>query len=172
MPKLVVISDILKDQTFELTEERVTVGRVPDNQVQIEDGAVSSHHAELTRKGEDYAVRDLNSTNGTRVNGQRIIEQRLYHGDTVSFGQLHMQYISSAKKAPQPLPSPKSKMVDLSSSQTDIMKRPTSFRSSSPFVKTNRSKAGMIFRVVFLFLGLVAIALLVFAILKILTKQG
>jgi pSer/pThr/pTyr-binding forkhead associated (FHA) protein len=113
MAKLVVISEEMKDRNFELSDDRVTVGRLQDNIICLDDGAISSHHAELSKKGEDYVVRDLNSTNGTRVNGQRIVETRLYHGDAVAFGHIQLQYFSSSKSAPQPLPSPLKKTVDL-----------------------------------------------------------
>ena len=113
MAKLVVISDEMKDRSFELTEEKVSVGRLSDNQISLDDGSVSSHHAELTRKGEDYVVRDLNSTNGTRVNGQRIVETRLYHGDTVGFAQIQLQYFSTGKKSLQPLPTTQKKTLNL-----------------------------------------------------------
>ncbi len=120
MAKLVVISEEMKDRTFELTDDKITVGRLPDNLLRLENNAVSSHHAELTRKGDDYVVRDLNSTNGTRVNGQRVIEIRLYHGDMIHFGHLQLQYLSSARAAPQPLPMPNRKTVDLSASTSGV----------------------------------------------------
>lgn len=85
MAKLVVISEGMKGRTFELTDDKITVGRLPDNQIRLEDNTVSSHHAKMIRKNDYYVVRDLNSTNGTRVNGQRIVETRLYHGDVIGF---------------------------------------------------------------------------------------
>ncbi len=170
MAKLVIISEEMKDRVFELTDDKVTVGRLPDNHILLDENAISSHHAELTRKGDDYVLRDLNSTNGTRVNGQRIVETRLYHGDTVNFGQLHLQYFSTAKGAPQPLPALSKKPVDLSNSSSDIVRRPTSFKSSSPFSKQRQQKAKRIFSFFFLLLGFVGIVCLAIAIIRMFPK--
>jgi pSer/pThr/pTyr-binding forkhead associated (FHA) protein len=162
MAKLVVISDEMKDRTFELAEEHVTVGRLKDNSICLDDGAISSHHAELTRKGEDYVVRDLNSTNGTRVNGQRVVETRLYHGDGVAFGHLQLQYFSSSKSAPQPLPSPLKKTVDLSSIAPGTTSRPATYGSSSPFTKQQKSdnKSKTVFTITVIILVVLAVVLL------------
>ncbi len=167
MSKLVAINEEMKDRTFELTEERMTVGRLPDNLVHIEDAAISSHHAELTRRGEDYVVRDLNSTNGTRVNGQRIVETRLYHGDTVAFGHIEMQYFSVAKGAPQPMPAHK-KTVDLSGLSPNITGRPTDFRRASPFANRGSGGSKKWLQIAVVVLGLIATVLLAFLIYKIL----
>ena len=166
MPKLVVTSAEMKDRTFELSEDKITVGRLPDNQIRLEDSAVSSHHAVLTRKGEDYILRDLNSTNGTRVNGQRIVEMRLYHGDVVNFGHLQLQYFSRPQTAPQPLPSPLKKTVDLSNLSASSIRK-TSFASASPFAKKADGKHKRILQGALIFLGFVFVAFLVYSLIRI-----
>jgi pSer/pThr/pTyr-binding forkhead associated (FHA) protein len=160
MPKLVVTSEEMKGRTFELFEEKVCVGRLPDNGIRLEDKAISSHHAELQRKGEDYLVRDLNSTNGTRVNGQRVIEQRLTHGDIVSFGHLELQYFSSSKAAPQPLPELNKKTVDLSSvSSGSITQKPATYKSVSPFQRASKGTSKLILQVLIFVFGLIGLCL-------------
>ncbi|MDD2706434.1 MAG: FHA domain-containing protein [Verrucomicrobiae bacterium] len=167
MPKLIVLSEPLKDKVFDLAAERISVGRLPGNVVQLEDGAVSSHHAELIRKGEDYILKDLNSTNGTRVNGQRILETRLYHGDTVHFGHLEVQYLSSTKAAPKPLPTSNKKTVDLSATQkTQIPRPPTSYRSASPFGRKKHGKSKNYLQVALIVLGVIAAILLAIVIIQ------
>jgi predicted component of type VI protein secretion system len=106
MPKLHVQSGMLQGKVFELVEEHITVGRATDNVIRLDDGTVSSHHATLTLKDGDYTVKDLNSTNGTRVNGLRVSEQKLQNGDIVRFGSVDMKYESDVKKASAPLPPP------------------------------------------------------------------
>jgi len=65
----------------------VTIGRLPDNTVVIDNPAVSSHHACVFRDGEEFVVEDLQSTNGTFVNSTRVVRETLHHGDVVLIGQ-------------------------------------------------------------------------------------
>ncbi len=65
----------------------VTIGRLPDNNVIIDNPAVSSHHACIFRDGEDFVVEDLGSTNGTFVNGRRVARQALRDGDVLLVGK-------------------------------------------------------------------------------------
>jgi predicted component of type VI protein secretion system len=65
----------------------VTIGRLPDNTVVIDNPAVSSHHACVFRDGEAFVVEDLQSTNGTFVNSTRVVRETLHHGDVVLVGQ-------------------------------------------------------------------------------------
>jgi ABC transport system ATP-binding/permease protein len=62
------------------------IGRAPDNDVVISDLSVSRHHAEMRRIGDTYQIADLNSHNGTFVNGQRVASAPLTEGDTVGIG--------------------------------------------------------------------------------------
>ena len=66
----------------------ISVGRAADNKLCLGDGArrVSSHHAEVTRRGDHYVLRDLGSTNGTLINGRRVIVSELEHDDLIEFG--------------------------------------------------------------------------------------
>jgi len=65
----------------------VTIGRLGDNTVVIDNPAVSSHHACVFRNADDFIVEDLQSTNGTFVNDTRVVRQMLQHGDVVSVGK-------------------------------------------------------------------------------------
>jgi hypothetical protein len=137
MPKLQILSGILEGKVFDLLEERVTVGRALDNVIRIEDGTVSSHHSMFILEADGMKLRDLNSTNGTRVNGLRIVESMLNSGDAVRMGSVEMRFESDVKKASQPLP-PSQTGVDLS----QVGKGggpPPSFGTSSPF---GRKRAG------------------------------
>ena len=71
---------------FTLREGTTTIGRALDNDVVIADARVSRYHAEVSRAGREYVVRDLGSTNGTAVAGRRATEQPLRHGDQISVG--------------------------------------------------------------------------------------
>lgn len=80
---------------FSLTDAVVTVGRHPDCNLVLADPNVSRNHAELRPQGDRYAVVDLGSTNGTRVNGVRVDTQVLQDGDEVSFGNTRMRFEAS-----------------------------------------------------------------------------
>ncbi len=168
MAKLVVISDEMKGQVFELENAKVTVGRLQDNQICFDNNAISGHHAELIQKGHDYVVHDLNSTNGTRVNGQRVVETRLHHGDMVNFGHVQLQYLSMIVSTPKPLPSPLKKTIDLSNIKVDTTPRSTTFSSSSPFAKPKqKKKSRKIFLLLGLTIGLGLVFFLVYVIMRI-----
>jgi len=72
MARLVLLSEGLTGQTYELKSEKTTVGRLPDNAFQIPEASVSSHHCEITLRGSELFVHDLDSTNGTFLGGKRI----------------------------------------------------------------------------------------------------
>lgn len=91
MAKLVVLTDSLKGLSHELKVERTTVGRVEDNTFQIADPSVSSHHCEILLKGTDVVVKDLNSTNGTFINGERISEATLKPSQTLRLGNVDLR---------------------------------------------------------------------------------
>jgi len=158
MPKLHILSGQLEGKVFDLLEERVTVGRALDNTIRMEDGTVSHHHAMFVLDGDGYKLRDLNSTNGTRVNSMRVTETKLTNGDQVRMGSVEMRYESDIRKASQPLP-PSQTGVDLS----EVGKGggpPPAFGSASPF---GRKKRGIGSMWLWGMLGLGLVALLVLA---------
>jgi pSer/pThr/pTyr-binding forkhead associated (FHA) protein len=73
----------------------LTLGRGLNNDIILEDTRVSRHHAQLRYKTRRFWVTDLNSTNGTYVNGERISEVDLRHGDVVSLGGLELTFRES-----------------------------------------------------------------------------
>lgn len=74
------------ENRFSLAERPVSIGRAGDNHIVVPDANVSRYHAKIELVGSDYLVKDLGSTNGTLVNGIRIGEHRLKHGDTITVG--------------------------------------------------------------------------------------
>ncbi len=63
------------------------IGRSPDNDLILRDPATSGHHARVERRGQQFWIVDLGSTNGTLVNGEPIQEKELNHGDRITIGQ-------------------------------------------------------------------------------------
>jgi len=91
MSKLVLLSEGFAGRTYELNVEKTTVGRVEDNAFQIAEPSVSSHHAEIILKGNDVVIKDLNSTNGTFVNGEKVSEVVLKPGQILRLGMVEMR---------------------------------------------------------------------------------
>jgi predicted component of type VI protein secretion system len=106
MSKLVILNQGMTGRTFELNIDRTTVGRLEDNTFQIADGSVSSHHAEILLRGADIVVRDLNSTNGTFINNEKITETILKPGQTLRFGQVELKIDDGKPVTAPPPPAP------------------------------------------------------------------
>jgi hypothetical protein len=75
---------------YSLHGDSVTVGRVPDNDIQLDDFTVSRQHAVLVRQNQDWILRDLGSLNGTYVNNERVDESVVRHGDALQIGRFHL----------------------------------------------------------------------------------
>ena len=79
-------------RTHELKVDKTTIGRVEDNTFQIAEPSVSSHHCEILLKGTDVVVHDLNSTNGTFINGEKVNDESfLKPGQVLRLGQIEMR---------------------------------------------------------------------------------
>jgi|SRR5215467_3281165 len=72
----------------ELGDDFVTIGRAPTNQIVVDHPSVSTYHAVLMRTGVSYWLKDLNSTNGTVINGDCVADAQLKDGDTIQFGSV------------------------------------------------------------------------------------
>lgn len=163
MPKLHILSGVLEGKVIDLIEERITVGRALDNMIRLEDGTVSHHHAMFLIEGSDFKLRDLNSTNGTRVNGMRIVETKLHNGDQVRLGSVELRFESEVKKASQPLP-PTQTGIDLTQVGTGNAP-PPSFASGSPFGRKKETQKNPLFWAV-LGLGVLALGALAWLVIK------
>lgn len=91
MARLVLLSEGFTGRTYELKVEKTTVGRVADNAFEIPEASISSHHAEIILKGSDVLVRDLGSTNGSFINGEKITEGVLKPGQILRLGVIEMR---------------------------------------------------------------------------------
>ena len=107
MARLVLLSEGFTGRTYDLKVEKTTVGRVSDNAFEIPEASVSSHHAEIILRGNDIVIRDLGSTNGTFINGEKITEAVLLPGQTLKFGTVELR-LDSGEAPPAPLSKPSS----------------------------------------------------------------
>jgi transcriptional regulator with GAF, ATPase, and Fis domain len=86
-PRIQVAAGPLADSTYFLTETEIRIGRDPSNSLAISDLSLSRRHCVLAREDDGYKLRDLDSRNGTFVNGRVISEKQLNHGDQISVGE-------------------------------------------------------------------------------------
>ncbi|MFK8015584.1 MAG: FHA domain-containing protein [Gammaproteobacteria bacterium] len=83
---------------YNMQKERYTVGRLPDNDVRIDNPAVSGHHSLVINILNDSFLEDLNSTNGTYVNGKLVKKHALQHGDVITIGHHQLRFVDDDKE--------------------------------------------------------------------------
>ena len=93
MGKLVVSLDGVVIKEVQITKDKTTLGRRPYNDIVIDNLAVSGEHGVLQMVGNDVFIEDLNSTNGTYINGKAVKKQLLAHNDTVEIGKYKIKYL-------------------------------------------------------------------------------
>lgn len=102
MARLILSLDGQTLAEYNMTKERYTVGRLPDNDIRIDNAAVSGHHSLLINILNDSFLEDLNSTNGTYVNGKLIKKHALQHGDVITVGHHQLRYVDDqSQQAPE-----------------------------------------------------------------------
>jgi pSer/pThr/pTyr-binding forkhead associated (FHA) protein len=184
MAKLVILNQGMTGRTFDVNVERTTVGRIEENTFQIADASVSSRHAEILLRGGEVLIRDLNSTNGTFVNGEKITEAVLKPGQLLRFGQVELKIddglpVPTAAPAPAPAPAPArkpeaaapQKPVDatmviprgVSLEQLEQGGRPAGFDTNTAFAKKT-NQANRYILIIGILVGLVILGLIVYLI--------
>jgi pSer/pThr/pTyr-binding forkhead associated (FHA) protein len=93
MARLILSLDGQTLAEYNMTKERYTVGRLPDNDIRIDNAAVSGHHSLIINILNDSFLEDLNSTNGTYVNGKLIKKHALQHADVITIGHHQLRYV-------------------------------------------------------------------------------
>jgi len=168
MAKLVILNQGMTGRAHELNVERTTVGRVDDNTFQIADPSVSSHHCEILLRSGEILIRDLNSTNGSYINGAQITESILKAGQTLRLGQVELKLeaegatttatpAAASATAPAtpatPPPTPPKKAMEatmviprgVSLDQLEQGGRRPGFDTSSTVFKKKKNKTGQYF---------------------------
>lgn len=123
------------ETVHELSEEATIVGRLPESGLRIEDDSVSSQHAEISFLNGAFSVRDLGSTNGTFLNGEKIEGATLGSGDEVRFGSIACVF--SNDQAAIPAEEQEAPAEDLGITGG---RRPENFVSTSPLPRNDPAK--------------------------------
>ena len=138
MPKLIITTEAQGKIAYEFTEDLITIGRAPDSMIVIDDPSVSGHHAQLELSGETYRLKDLDSTNGTRVNGIPITETVLRFDDRVRFGGVESRFEPDIRGS-QPLPP----MEQIEAKGAETSAAPVDFENASPFPRRTKARDPM-----------------------------
>jgi pSer/pThr/pTyr-binding forkhead associated (FHA) protein len=166
MAKLVLLSAGMTGRAYDLKVEKTTIGRVEDNTFQIPEPSVSSHHCEVLMRGDDILVRDLNSTNGTFINGEKVAtESPLKLGQILRLGQIEMRLEDDATVVPAPKKPVDQTLVmqrGVHLSDLDQSARGGGFDTSGTGFSKKQSGSNKVFIIVGAALALVIVGLLVY----------
>ncbi len=180
MAKLVILTQGMNGRVHELKADKTTIGRVEDNTFQIAEPSVSSHHCEVLLRGNEVVIKDLNSTNGTFINDEKITESVLKPGQKLRLGQIELQLEngapavpagsgSASSAAPAPAPARKPESVTrttttrgVSLSDLEGGGRPLGFDTAAAFTK-KRNKVGTYFWIGAVIFAVIIIILLLYA---------
>ena len=165
MAKLVVLSVGMTGRTQELKVDKTTIGRVEDNIFQIAEPSVSSHHCEVLLRGKDVVVRDLNSTNGTFINGERVTETVLKPGQILRLGQIEMRLETDAPAVTAKKPIDQTMVMQRGVSLTELEQgsRAGGFDTKSAGFSKKTDKGSQIFWIVAAVVGLLIVGGLLYA---------
>jgi pSer/pThr/pTyr-binding forkhead associated (FHA) protein len=170
MAKLVILTQGITGRTHELKVDKTTIGRVEDNLFQIAEPSVSSHHCEVLLRGNEVVIKDLNSTNGTFIDDEKITESVLKPGHTLRLGQIELRLEDGAAAptaAPAAAPAKKAESAargtrGVSLSDLESGGRPPGFDTAAAFTK-KRNRVGTYFWIGAVVVGLLIIGLLIYA---------
>ncbi len=167
MAKLVVLSAGMTGRTQELKVEKTTIGRVEDNTFQIAEPSVSSHHCEVLLRGNDVVVRDLNSTNGTFINGEKVTESAIKPGQILRLGQIEMRLETDAPGAPAKKQIDQTMVMQRGVSLTELEQgaRGSGFDTKSAGFSKKGNNVNKVFWIVAALVGLVIVVALLYALM-------
>ena len=184
MAKLVILSQGMTGRSHELKVDKTTIGRVEDNTFPIAEASVSSHHCEVLLRGSDVVIHDLNSTNGTFINGEKITESVLKPGQTLRLGQVELRLEAEgaatsssppptskpAAPASSPAPSKKGESTIVMQQGVKLTELETgtqrSFGTAGKGFSKKDNKANKIFLIAAIVVGVIIVALVLVALMK------
>ena len=150
-------------RTHELKGDKTTIGRVEDNTFQIAEPSVSSHHCEILLRGNDIIVKDLSSTNGTFINGEKVSESPLKPGQILRLGQVEIRLeTDAAPAAPKKLSQTMVMQRGVSLTELEQGARGAGFDTKGSGFSKKDNKVNKIVIASCVFLGVIIVFLLVY----------
>ena len=140
MAKLIGVTGEFKDREYPLEEGEITIGRKTDNAILLDNPTISSHHCVLTLAGTSCTIQDLDSTNGSRLNGRSVRETTpIHHKDILQLGDIEF-----IVEGPELASAPAARYTDADAEiATDAMAAPQNFNTISPFGAPPRERKGV-----------------------------
>ena len=165
MAKLVVLSAGMTGRTQELKLDKTTIGRVEDNTFQIAEPSVSSHHCEVLLRGSEVVVRDLNSTNGTFINGEKVTESPIKPGQILRLGQIEMRLETDVPASPPKKPLDQTLVMQRGVSLNELEQgtRGGGFDTKGSGFSKKDDKGNKIFWIVVAVVGVLIVGVLLYA---------
>ena len=141
MAFLIGMSGSVKGQKYDINKDRITLGRAANNDIVIQDEAVSSQHCDISRRGDRFILHDLNSTNGTLLNMQPVLaEAVLQNRQVVQIGGSELMFEGDSAGNITSSIKPMTEVVVEKSPSVIV---PKSFSSVSPFGARYKSRRGL-----------------------------
>lgn len=168
MAKLLVLSEGFAGRTHDLTTDRTTVGRVEDNTFQLAEASVSSHHCEILLKDGQVRIKDLNSTNGTFIDGNQITEGVLKPGQLLRLGKVELKLEGEAPADSKKPPADATVVMPKGVSLGDLGKGPITSGGVPPakgFAKKD-NRSGRLFILVAGVVLLVILGIIIFLVVN------
>ncbi|HEX7013673.1 MAG TPA: FHA domain-containing protein [Steroidobacteraceae bacterium] len=143
MARLILSLDGQVLAEYNMNKERYTIGRLPDNDIRIDNPAVSGHHSLIINILNDSFLEDLNSTNGTYVNGKLIKKHALQHGDVVTVGHHQLRFVDTQSIDTEPDEFEKTMVITPGSAVAAAAAKKASAISSGANAKASTSASGV-----------------------------
>ena len=164
MAALIGMSGDVKGKTFPIDRDAITIGRSKDNTIPIDNPTVSGHHCSILRDGDQYLLRDLESTNGTRLNSKDVTESKLRPKDLLQVGSVEFLFDADQMEAVE-THSYAEAHVEVAPGPAAA---PESFANISPFGARHRENKG-VWLLLIAVIGLLALVGVVLFFVKLVT---
>jgi predicted component of type VI protein secretion system len=165
MLKLVMLSPGMTGRALELKADKSTIGRLEDNTFPIVEPSVSSHHCEILPRGNEVVVRDLNSTNGSYINREKVTEESvLKPGQILRLGQVEMRLEADNPAASGKIQFDRTTVIPGGVTLTELEQgaRGATFDTKGAGFSKKDNRVNVIFIIIGVVLGLVIIGLLIY----------
>ena len=164
MAALIGMSGDVKGKTFPIDRDAITIGRSKDNTIPIDNPTVSGHHCSIIRDGDRYLLRDLESTNGTRLNSKDVTESKLRPKDLLQVGSVEFLFDAEQMEAVE-THSYAEAHVEVAPGPAAA---PESFANISPFGARHKESKG-VWLLLIAVIGLLALVVVVLFFVKLVT---